>query len=42
MHSKYLLKSKTSVHLVDFNSQSPLSMRSVLLVALNNLVYNQK
>ena len=37
---KYLSKAKTSVDLVEFDSQSPIQM-SVFLVALNNLVYHQ-
>ncbi len=39
---RYLLKSKTSIVLVEFNSQSPFQMRSVFLVTLNNLVYHQR
>ncbi len=38
---KYLLKSKTSVDLIEINSQSPFQMRSFFLVMLN-LVYHQK
>ncbi len=36
-----LVERKTSVDLVEFNSQSPFYLRSVFLVLLNNLVYHQ-
>ncbi len=39
---KYLLKSKTSVDLIEIKSQSPFQVRGVFLVGLNNLVYHQK
>ena len=39
---KYLLKSKTSVDLAEFKSQSLFKIRGVFLVTLHNLVYHKK